>query len=115
MFLSCHAFSPADFVLADPARANGVSVSVCACRTFTGDRNVSFLSVWSGDAAYFSLKVCLESMDYTATGKTLGHTLTVAVCFSVILFLTAVRIVLNAFQGFAERTALYLRERRIRC
>ena len=115
MNLSCHAFSPADFVLADPARADEVSVSACARGLPAEEGNISFLSVLSDDVSSFSLDVCPESPAYRTTGKTLRHTLTVVVCVIAIPLLTAVRTVLDAVHGFGERVALYLRDRRFRC
>lgn len=113
MNLSCHAVFSPDFVLADPARANGVSVTVCACR-FPVSEQIFHLFGGCDCSEIITLKACLESLEYRLTGKPLAFSITVAVFAAAALTVTAVSFV-RRWICFAVRPPVYLFHRVFRC
>jgi len=114
VYLSCHTVFSPDFVLADPARASKVSVSVCACRPPVTDRIFSFFGGCPDCLEIITLKAGLESLEYRLTGKPLTFAITVVVFAAAALVAAAVSFVRRQIQH-AVRPPVYLLQRSFRC
>ena len=114
MYLSCHTVFSPDFVLADPARANSVSVTVCACRLPVSEQIFYLFGGCRDCSEIITLKASLESLEYRLTGKPLAFSVTVVVFAAAALTIAAVSFV-RRWIWFAIRPPVYLFQQVFRC
>ena len=114
MYLSCRTVFSPDFVLADPARASKVSVSVCACRAPVSERIFFLFGGCPDSSEIITLKAGLESLEYRLTGKPLAFAITVVV-FAAAAMLAAAASFVRRRICYAVRPPVYLLQLIFRC